>query len=169
MRTAKPVRSLVLVLGNQLDAESSALDGFDPKRDVMWMAEVAEESEHVWTSKPRIAVFLSAMRHFRDRLGKLGRTVRYTALADPANTQSLPTELARTVAESRPERLVMTEAGEWRVQEVINAAAKAAGVPLEVRALALAGAASRPRKSAHAGTSRGAQRSPRRRCAQTGD
>ena len=53
MSAAKSVRSLVLVLGDQLDAESSALDGFDPHRDVIWMAEVAEESEHVWTSKPK--------------------------------------------------------------------------------------------------------------------
>jgi hypothetical protein len=47
MSGSKGVRSLVLVLGDQLDAESSALDGFDPKCDVIWMAEVAAESEHV--------------------------------------------------------------------------------------------------------------------------
>jgi deoxyribodipyrimidine photolyase-related protein len=133
MSAAKPVRSLVLVLGDQLDAESSALDGFDPQQDVIWMAEVAEESEHVWTSKPRIAVFLSAMRHFRDAQRKLGRRVSYLELDATGNTQSLATELARAVAEMRPVRLVMTEAGEWRVQELIAKAAKAAGVPLEVR------------------------------------
>jgi deoxyribodipyrimidine photolyase-related protein len=35
------------VLGDQLDAESSALDGFAPATDSLWMAEVAGESEHV--------------------------------------------------------------------------------------------------------------------------
>ena len=133
MRAAKPIRSLVLVLGDQLDPAAAAFDDFDPKRDVVWLAEVAAESEHVWTSKPRIALFLSAMRHFRDGQRKLGRTVRYTALEDPGNTQSLAGELARAVAELRPEQLVMTEAGEWRVQELIAGAAKAAGVRLEVR------------------------------------
>ena len=59
-----PIRHLVLVLGDQLDATSSAFDGFDAERDVVWMAEVMEESTHVWSSKPRTAVFLSAMRHF---------------------------------------------------------------------------------------------------------
>ncbi|MCX6951823.1 MAG: cryptochrome/photolyase family protein [Verrucomicrobia bacterium] len=133
MSAAKAARSLVLVLGDQLDPAAAVFDDFDAERDIVWLAEVAEESEHVWTGKPRIAVFLSAMRHFRDAQRKLGRTVSYTALDDPANTQSLASELARAVAEHRPERLVMTEAGEWRVQELIAAAAKAAGVRLEMR------------------------------------
>ena len=134
MSAAKAVRSLVLVLGDQLDAKSSALDGFDPKRDVIWMAEVAEESEHVWTSKPRIAVFLAAMRHFREAQRKLGRRVHYTELDAAGSTPTLAGELARAVAEVKPERLIMTEAGEWRVQEEMTAAAKAARLPLEVRA-----------------------------------
>ncbi|MDP3072260.1 MAG: cryptochrome/photolyase family protein [Opitutaceae bacterium] len=127
------MRSLVVVLGDQLDSAAAAFDDFDAKRDIVWLAEVAAESEHVWTSKPRIAVFLSAMRHFRDGQRKLGRTVHYTALDEHGNTQSLPTELARAVAKLRPERLVMTEAGEWRVQAMITRAAKAAGVPIDVR------------------------------------
>ena len=61
---------LVLVLGDQLDRRGAAFDGFDRRRDRVWMAEVAEESTHVWTHKARIAVFLTAMRHFRDALGR---------------------------------------------------------------------------------------------------
>jgi len=133
MSAAPPRRSLVLVLGDQLDPAAAAFDDFDARRDIVWMAEVAAESEHVWTSKPRIAVFLSAMRHFRDGQRKLGRTVRYTSLDDPGNTQSLSTELARAVAELQPDRIVMTEAGEWRVEAMIAEAARAAGVRLEVR------------------------------------
>ena len=41
------LRHWMVVFGEQLDAEASALDGFDVHRDVLWMAEVAEESEHV--------------------------------------------------------------------------------------------------------------------------
>ena len=69
-------RNLVLVLGDQLNADASAFDGFDVERDAIWMAEVAEESEHVWSSKPRIAIFLSAMRHYRDALRAEGMDVR---------------------------------------------------------------------------------------------
>ena len=47
------LRSLVLVLGDQLDLNAAAFDGFDAAHDAVWMAEVAEESTHVWSSKPR--------------------------------------------------------------------------------------------------------------------
>jgi deoxyribodipyrimidine photolyase-related protein len=47
----------------------------------------------------------------------LGRTVHSIELDAPGNTPALATELARAVAQLKPERLVMTEAGEWRVQE----------------------------------------------------
>ena len=40
-----PVRHLVLVLGDQLDAKSRAFDGFDPAVDVVWMAEGAVQRE----------------------------------------------------------------------------------------------------------------------------
>ena len=41
------VRHLVIVLGDQLDEDSSALTDFDPQQDAVWMAEVDEESTHV--------------------------------------------------------------------------------------------------------------------------
>ena len=61
-------RALVLVLGDQLDLHASGLDGFDPRQDRVLMAEVEEESTHIWSSQQRIALFLSAMRHFAESL-----------------------------------------------------------------------------------------------------
>jgi deoxyribodipyrimidine photolyase-related protein len=127
------VRHLVVILGDQLDPASSALDGFDPARDALWMAEVTEESTHVWSSKPRIALFLAAMRHFREAQRALGRRVHYAELDDIANTGTLAAELARAVAELRPERLVMAEAGDWRVLQSLEATAERLRLPLEVR------------------------------------
>ena len=66
------LRSLVVVLGDQLDLEASAFDGFDASCDAVWMAEVAEESTHVASSLPRTALFLSAMRHFAAALREAG-------------------------------------------------------------------------------------------------
>ena len=64
------MRNLILVLGDKLDSASAAFDGYDSETDVVWMAEVEEETTHVWCHKLRIALFLSAMRHFRDELTK---------------------------------------------------------------------------------------------------
>ena len=73
---ARPVRHLVVVLGDQLDLDAAAFDGFDSTRDAVWMAEVAEESTHVWSSQPRIALFLAAMRHFAEALRGAGRPLQ---------------------------------------------------------------------------------------------
>ena len=80
-------RHLILVLGDQLDLQSAAFDGIDPARDVVWMAEVAGESENVWSTQVRTTLFLSAMRHFRDRAVKAGYRVDYSPLDDPKNSQ----------------------------------------------------------------------------------
>ena len=42
---ARRPRQLVLVLGDQLDLAAAALDGFDPGRDAVWMAEVEEKAD----------------------------------------------------------------------------------------------------------------------------
>ncbi|MFZ9746446.1 MAG: cryptochrome/photolyase family protein, partial [Opitutaceae bacterium] len=85
------------------------------------------------SSRPRTALFLAAMRHFRDARRAEGWRVEYTALEDPANTQSLAGELRRAVARLSPRGLVMTAAGDFRVARAIAAAAAEAGMPLEVR------------------------------------
>jgi len=129
---ARP-RHLVLVLGDQLNRDSAAFDGFDPARDAVWMAEVAEESTHVWSHKARIAIFLSAMRHFRDALRAQGVTVHYRQLEDAANSGNFRGELTATVSRLCPQRLIWVEPGEWRVQTCLEGTARALGVDFEVR------------------------------------
>jgi deoxyribodipyrimidine photolyase-related protein len=132
---------LVIVLGDQLDRGSAAFDGFDRHRDRVWMAEVAGESTHVWSHKARIAVFLSGMRHFRDRLRDAGVDVDYTPLppqasaGEPASlADALAASLARDKAAGRaPDRLVVVEPGEWRVRQALEAAARDRGIPLDIR------------------------------------
>jgi deoxyribodipyrimidine photolyase-related protein len=128
----RPLRNLVLVLGDQLDEHSVAFDGFDANLDAIWMAEVAGESTHVWTHKARIALFLAAMRHFCQRLRARGWTVHYRQLDDPENTGSLAAELATAIKALQPQRMVMVEAGEWRVAQAIKSAASHAYVELEI-------------------------------------
>ena len=128
-----PLRHLVIVLGDQLDTESSAFDGFDPVQDAVWMAEVVQESTHIPSSKQRTALFLSAMRHFAQTLGHKGYPLHYRRLDDADNRGSLADELAHAVEQLRPQQLVMTAPGDWRVWQSIKTVAAAARLPLDVR------------------------------------
>ena len=128
-----PVRTLVIVLGDQLDLDAAGFDGFDPAQDAVWMAEVAEESTQVWSSKQRTALFLSAMRHFAQALGDSGRPLHYTRLDDAGNRGTLAAELQAALAELTPQRVVMTAPGDWRVWQAIKSVVEHAGLTLDVR------------------------------------
>jgi deoxyribodipyrimidine photolyase-related protein len=133
------MRHLIVVLGDQLDLNASAFDGFDAAQDQVWMAEVVEESTHVWSSKQRTTLFLSAMRHFALELRAAGRPLSYVKLQDNSRQQdniphaSLAAQLQADVAALKPQQLLMTAPGDWRVWQSIKAVAEAAGVPLDVR------------------------------------
>jgi len=129
------MRTLVLVLGDQLDAEAAAFDGFDPQQDAVWMAEVAQESTHVWSSQQRMVMFLSAMRHFALALQALGRPLHYHRLGagdNAAEPSTLADALQTDLARLQPQRVVMTAPGDHRVWQQLKATVKAAGLSLEV-------------------------------------
>ena len=120
------------MLGDQLDPSSRAFDAFDARLDRVWMAEVRAESEHVRSHKARTALFLSAMRHFRDERRAEGLTVDYRTLGEHLEP-SLGSALAADLRRLRPERVVLVHPGEHRVLAEIRAAADGADVPLELR------------------------------------
>jgi deoxyribodipyrimidine photolyase-related protein len=126
------LRCLNVILGDQLDLDAAAFDAFDASVDAVWMAEVVEESTHVWASKPRIALFLAAMRHFALSLRNAGRTLHYTRLDAPSNAGSLTAQLQADILRLKPARLVMTAPGDWRVLQAIKAVAKKNNLPLDI-------------------------------------
>jgi len=126
--------TLRLVLGDQLSRNLSALEDLDPATDTVLLAEVMGECEYVPHHPQKIALVLSAMRHFAQALTARGVQVRHVALDDPANRQTLSGELARAVAELGAERVVCTAPGEWRVQQAMEGWEAALGVPVEIRA-----------------------------------
>jgi deoxyribodipyrimidine photolyase-related protein len=117
MRSA---RTLLVILGDQLDRDMPILSELDNERDAVLMMEVRDEAEHVPSHKKRTALFLSAMRHFAVELVDKGHRVRYVKLDDDANTQSFAGELRRAAKTLSPERIVVTEPGEHRVRRVID-------------------------------------------------
>ena len=123
-------RELVLVLGDQLERHSPALTAAARDDAVVLMIESAGEAEHAWSHKQRIALFLAAMRHHAEALRDAGWSVDYQSL--DAGHDSLQAGLADAIARHRPTRVHMVEAGEWRVQAMVEAACRGAGVALEV-------------------------------------
>ena len=126
------LRNLIVVMGDQLDLEASAYDNFDARVDAVWMAEVADESTRVWSNRPRIVMFLAAMRHFALALKAVNRPLHYAQLDASGNQGSLAAQLQADMERLRPARLVMTEPGDWRVLQAIKAVADASSTPLEI-------------------------------------
>jgi deoxyribodipyrimidine photolyase-related protein len=114
------IRNLVIVLGDQLDADSAAFDGFDPAADAVLQMEVLEEATYVRQHKRRIATFFSAMRHFRRELEARGRRVHYIDFEHPENTGTLDGEIARCQQWLEPTRTIVLEPGDWRVRDKLE-------------------------------------------------
>ena len=114
------MRHLLVVLGDQLDPASAGFDFFDPATDALWMAEVDDESNHVPSSRVRTALFLAAMRHFRDAQRARGRTVHYRELGahQAPSLQAALTEDLRLLA---PERILVVQPGDHRVLAALQA------------------------------------------------
>lgn len=126
-------KTLVLVLGDQLSHDISSLRDFDPERDVIVMLEVEQETTYVRHHKQKIAFILSAMRHFANELCERNFLVDYVRLDDPSNSGSFTGELVRAVARHRPERIVVTEPGEWRVRTMMDEWTEKLELPVEIR------------------------------------
>ncbi|MCX6598398.1 MAG: cryptochrome/photolyase family protein [Acidobacteria bacterium] len=110
------MRTLAVILGDQLNEDSAVFDGFDPRQDAVWMAEATDESQHVPSHKARTVLFLSAMRHFRDRLRARGLTVIYQEL----RSGSLAGLLQRDIELYAPERVICVWPGDFRLKEALS-------------------------------------------------
>ncbi len=106
---------LVLVLGDQLSENLSALRKCDKAADVVVMAEVANEAAYVPHHPKKIAFLFAAMRKFAAKLESNGWQVAYTRLDDPQNSGSITGELLRRAAKHEAAGVVYTEPGEWRL------------------------------------------------------
>lgn len=147
---------LAVVLGDQLDWESPALEGLDPGRDVVLMMEVRGESTHVPSHRQRTVLFLSAMRHFARDLEARGLRVRYVRLGDPENTHTIDGEVRRAFASLRPREIVLVRPGEHRL--VATAESWGGALGATVRLLEDASfLTTREEFAARAGSSRGAR------------
>ena len=123
--------SLRLILADQLSHSLPSLEGIDSKKDAVLMCEVMEETTYAPHHQKKIAFLFSAMRHFAKELGERGIYVRYITLDDSENTGSFTGEIKRAVGDFKPDKIIVTEPGEYRVLEAMKSWEKAFGIAVD--------------------------------------
>lgn len=132
--SAQLVKTLRLILGDQLSHSIDSLRGIDKQVDVVLMVEVDEEATYVRHHKQKLVLVLSAMRHFAMELETKGIQLDYVRLDDDENSGSFTGEVKRALERHECDRLVVTEPGEWRVREMMLHWGRIFDIPLDVRA-----------------------------------
>ena len=130
--TKQLAKKLLVVLGDQLTPTLAGLQAADKASAVVLMMEVQAEGTYVPHHPQKIALILSAMRHFADELRNLGWTVDYVPLDAPENTQSFKGEVQRAVHRHGATEVLVTWPGEWRVLEDMRTWEAAVGVPVNI-------------------------------------
>jgi deoxyribodipyrimidine photolyase-related protein len=125
---------LIPVLGDQLSHQLASLRDVDPGGAVVLMMEVAEETTYVRHHQRKIALVLSAMRHFATELRSARWTVDYVRLDDPANQGSFTGEVVRAARRHGAASIRIVEPGEWRVKTAIDQWAGLCRIPVDVLA-----------------------------------
>ena len=127
------MKTLRLILGDQLSQNISSLQDGSKKNDILLLCEVYDEATYVRHHKKKIAFLFSAMRHFAQELQEAGYRVDYVPLTDPDNTGSFYGEAERACRKYRPDRLVVTFPGEYRVLQELERFEAGLGLPVEIR------------------------------------
>lgn len=122
-------KRLVLILGDQLDLNGSALKNFNFETDEVLMVESTPEAQYVWSHKAKIALFLSAMRHFAKSLKELNYSLTYVQ----GSPLSIVEALKNKVIQDRITHLICVEPGEWRLKQQIEKLAKELDLQLDMR------------------------------------
>jgi len=126
------MKTLRLVLGDQLSTALPTFAGLDKDNDTVLMAEVMAEVTYVKHHKRKVAFLFAAMRHFADALRNSGIKVVYRRLDDPLNQSSLDGEVKKAIEDFAPDRLVVTEPGEYRLLQQMQHWQNELSMPVEI-------------------------------------
>ena len=127
------MNNLILILGDQLSLSISSLRDCNLQDDLILMCEVWDEATYVKHHKKKIAFLFSAMRHFSYSLQEVGYKVHYTKLDAHENTGSFKGELKRLVESHKFEKLIVTQAGEYRLMEEMRSWHQVLAITVEIR------------------------------------
>ncbi|ASU40083.1 cryptochrome/photolyase family protein [Herbaspirillum sp. meg3] len=111
--------TLRLILGDQLNTEHSWFQIVDP-HVVYVLMEVRQETDYVLHHAQKILAIFAAMRDFARHLRAAGHRVRYVALDDQSNRQSITENLEAMMRRYDAERLEWQLPDEWRLDALLR-------------------------------------------------
>ena len=128
------MRTLILILRDQLDREDAVLREADPARDAVALTEADVNRGRYADHKQRPALGWAAMRHFRDDLRADGWTVHYQPIDAAPSADDAPAFLRQQIQAHEPERVWLTEPGRVGLLREIEAVCEELGVECQVHA-----------------------------------
>ena len=126
------MRTLRLILGDQLSKSISSLKNCNQENDIVFMCEVMEEATYVKHHKKKIVFLFSAMRHFAEELKSNGYNIQYTKLNDNENAGSFKKEIERQIQKFNINKIVVTHPGEYRVLKDIQSYSEEFKIDVEI-------------------------------------
>ena len=115
----KGAHTLRLILGDQLNPAHTWFRTVDPQV-VHVLMEVRQETDYVLHHAQKIIAIFAAMRDFARQLRDAGHRVRYVALDDPSNRQSITENLAALVQHYAAGRVEWQSPDEWRLDQQLR-------------------------------------------------
>ena len=126
------MKTLRLIFWDQLSFSLASLKDIGA-HDTILMCELRDEVTRVKHHPKKIALWFAAMRHFAVELRNKGMNVRYVDFNDAFNTHTLDEEVKRAVNDMSIEKIIVTEPGEYHLQETIKSWENSLGVDVEIR------------------------------------
>ncbi len=127
------MKTLRLVLADQLSRSISSLRGIDPSEDTVLLIESSYLTECGIHHKQKLAFVLSAMRHYAEDLQKEKIHVDYVEARGNSLPVSLLEEVQKAILRNRADRLVATEAGNWSLWKKMQTFRDLLHIPVEIR------------------------------------
>ena len=119
---------LRLILGDQLNARHSWFRHVDDEVIYVLM-EVRSETDYVRHHAQKVLGIFAAMRRFAHALTHAGHRVEYVRIGEARNRQDFASNLAWLIEQFKVTQVERMEADEWRVEQALDHAFDASGLP----------------------------------------
>lgn len=131
MNRPTPAHTLRLLLGDQLNPQHSWFQQVDAQV-VYVLMEVRQETDYVRHHAQKILAIFAAMRDLARKLREAGHRVRYVALDDASNRQSILDNLSALAAHYGAQSVKWQQPDEWRLDAQLQAWASTSGLHCSV-------------------------------------